>query len=248
MKQGEYDVMAASEDRLWWYRALHRLVVSSLERFLAARTSPCVVDVGCGTGGTYAQIRGRFPGVRYIGIDVEPLALDHCRRRGLRAVIQGSASAVPVRAACADAVVCLDVLYYASIDPAAAVGQLGAALKPGGLLLLNLPAFESLRGRHDQAVGIAKRFRIDEMRRLLEQARLEPVLLTYWNAALFLPLMAWRWFSRGAGQAEAISDTGRSPRWLNAVLVPPILLEIYLTRWVRYPFGSSVFAVARRAG
>jgi len=240
--------MAAAEDRLWWYRGLRRLVVSNLERFLPKSQSPLIVDVGCGTGGTYAEVRARFPGVRYIGIDVEPRALDHCRARGFGTVVRGSANDVPLRPACADAVICLDVLYYASIDREAALHQFFAVLKPGGVLLLNLPAFEILRGRHDLAVGIARRFRLGEVRSLCRQAGFEPVLITYWNAALFLPLMIWRQLSRGAGEEQAVSDTARSPRWLNLVLVPLILAEIGLARWVRYPAGSSVFAVARRAG
>jgi len=239
--------MAAAEDRLWWYRGLRRLVISNLERFLPESRNLLVADVGCGTGGTYATIRSRFPGVRYVGIDIEPRALEHCRARDLRSVVQGSADQLPLRSGSVDALICLDVLYYSSIDRGAALRQFFAALKPGGVLLLNLPAFEALRGRHDLAVGIGRRFRLREVRTLCEEAGFDTLLATYWNAALFLPLMIWRHLSRGGRwRAVAVSDTARWPWSLNGVLSTLILAEVSLTRWVRYPVGSSVLAVAKK--
>jgi SAM-dependent methyltransferase len=246
VKYGEYDVMAGAEDRLWWYRGLRHLVISNLERFLPEISKPLVADVGCGTGGTYAAIRDRFPGVRYVGIDIEPRALEHCRARDLRAVVRGSADQLPLRSASVDALICLDVLYYSSIDRDSALRQFFAALKPGGVLLLNLPAFEALKGRHDLAVGIERRFRLREVRTLCEEAGFDSLRTTYWNAALFLPLMIWRRLSRGAAGKQIVSDTAWSPWWLNGILSTLILAEVSLTRWVRYPAGSSVLAVARK--
>ncbi len=246
MKRGEYDLMAAAEDRLWWYRGLRRLVVRSLARHLPAGTQPLIVDVGCGTGGTLRAVRIALPGVRYVGLDLEPKALEHCRARGIRGLIQASAADVPLRPQSADALVCLDVLYYRGLDPAAALRGFFEVLKPGGVLVVNLPAFKSLRGEHDLAVGIARRFRAPELQALCQRAGFDILLLSYWNAALFLPLWAWRRLSRGAGEAQATSDTARSPRWLNPLLTGLVLSEVGLTRWLCWPWGSSVFVLARR--
>jgi len=238
--------MAAAEDRLWWYRGLRRLVVSNLERFLPKRPSPLIVDIGCGTGGTFQAVRAAFPGIRYVGLDPEPKALEYCRARGLRARVRASANGVPFSAGTAEAVLCLDVLYYAGVNRPAALARFFEVLKPGGLLVLNLPAFEGLRGQHDLAVGIAKRFRASEVRALCEGAGFQVLIVTYWNATLLLPLLIWRWLSRAAGASLVRSDTGRSPRVLNSLLSAVVLIEVWLARWVRYPVGSSVFVVARR--
>lgn len=238
--------MARAEDRLWWYRGLRRLVVGALVRRFPAGARPRILDVGCGTGGTFRAIRRALPGVSYVGFDLEPKALEHCRARGVRSLVRASASAVPVRARSADAVVCLDVLCYRGMDPAAALARFFEILKPGGLLLVNLPAFESLSGEHDLAVGIARRFRAPELRGLCERAGFEIARLTYWNWTLFLPLLAWRRLTRGAGETRATSDTARSPGWLNPPLTALVLLEVGLTRLLSWPWGSSVFVVARR--
>jgi SAM-dependent methyltransferase len=246
VKRGEYDVMAALEDRLWWYRGLRRLVVRGLANYLRAGPLPLIVDVGCGTGGTFRAVRAALPGVCYVGLDPEPKALEHCRSRGLRRLVQASLADMPVRLQSADALICLDVLCYRGVDVGAALRQFFEVLRPGGLLVVNLPAFESLRGEHDLAVGIARRFRASELQNDCRGAGFAILFLSYWNATLFLPLWLWRRLSRGTGEAEATSDTARSPSWLNAVLTGLVLSEVALTRWLRWPWGSSILVVARR--
>jgi len=246
VKRGEYDVMASVEDHLWWYRGLRRLVVRSLAHNLSAGAASLIVDVGCGTGGTFRAVRAALPGVRYVGLDPEAKALEHCRSRGLRSLIQASVADMPVRLQSADALVCLDVLCYRGVDAAAALRRFFEVLRPGGVLVVNLPAFESLRGEHDLAVGIARRFRAAELQALCRRAGFTILLLSYWNAALFLPLWLWRQLSRSAGEAEARSDTARFPRWLNVLFTGLVLSEVGLTRWIRWPWGSSVVVVARR--
>lgn len=238
--------MAVFEDRHWWYGGLRSLVVESLARAFPGGLAGTVVDVGCGTGGTLAAVRARFAPRAYVGIDVELRALAHCRRRGLASVVQASANALPLRPASADAMLCLDVLYYASIDPRRALSRFYETLRPGGVLVLNLPAFESLRGEHDAAVGIARRFRRPDVRALCEEAGFRVQGLTYWNAALFLPMLLWRWLSRWRRRGPARSDVGREPRWLDAVGRRVLAAEVAAARWVGLPFGSSLFVVARR--
>ena len=238
--------MAAAEERLWWYRGLRSLVVRSLTNHLPVGMQSLIVDVGCGTGGTFRAIRAALPGVRYVGLDLEPQALAHCRARGMSYLIQGSAADIPLRPQSADALVCLDVLCYHGVDPAATLRRFFEVLKPGGVLLVNLPAFESLRGEHDLAVGIARRFRAPQLRALCQGAGFDILLLSYWNAVLFLPLWAWRRLSRSTREDYATSDTARSPRWLNQLLAGLVLAEVGLTRWICWTWGSSVFVAARR--
>jgi len=246
MEPAEYDVMAAAEDSLWWYRGLRRLVIETLEWAFPRGGPERIVDVGCGTGGCYVVVRDRFPTVRYVGIDPEPKAIAYCRARGLRDVIRASASEIPLRCGSADAVICLDVLYYPSVRPAAAMRDFYEVLKPGGVLILNLPAFESLRGQHDVAVTIPKRYRLREARSLCEGAGFRIARATYWNATFFLPLVVWRRLSRSKRDAIAHSDVDRSPPWLNALFHWVLSLELGALRWVALPFGSSAFVVARK--
>jgi SAM-dependent methyltransferase len=246
MRQNEYDVMASLEDDHWWYRGLRTLTVDHLSRGRGMGAAWRIVDVGCGTGGCYRAIQRRFLADTYVGIDLEPKALGYCRQRGVRALIRAAAHSIPIRPESADVIMCLDVLCYASTCPEAAIHQFYEALRPGGVLILNLPAFDILRGEHDIAVGIYRRFRRVEARSLLERAGFTLVTSTYWNITLFLPMLIWRWLSRSNGAREATSDVARSPSWLNPALSALLWVEVRVTRWISLPLGSSVFLVAQK--
>ena len=126
---------------------------------------------------------------------------------------------------------------------------MGRVLRPGGLLVLNLPAFDGLRGSHDVAVSGARRYGVAQVRTLLELASFTVEIIHYWNAWLFFPLLAWRRLSRMKKETAAAgeSDLNLTPRWMNSLLAGMGKLDAGLCRELRVPFGSSVFAVARKA-
>lgn len=66
MQPDEYHKMAAVEDAMWYYRALHRHVARSLTRLLGASAAP-VLDAGCGTGGLAALPAGAALSNRPLG-------------------------------------------------------------------------------------------------------------------------------------------------------------------------------------
>jgi hypothetical protein len=117
-------------------------------------------------------------------------------------------------------------------------------LRPSGVLLLNLPAWEWLRGAHDVSQRTARRYTRPEVRRLLVDAGFVIQRLTYWNATL-LPLLAvWRPISRLRGCDQA--DFRPLPRALNTWLTRIVQAEGRLGRRMAIPFGSSLFAVASK--
>lgn len=235
MKPGQHDLLRAVEDEHWWYRTLHTQVLDALKRH--ARPGARVFDAGCGTGGLLARL-GDF-GAR--GCDASAQAVEHCRARGLRSVVLSRVETLPCDDASFDAVLSLDVLYHAGVDEMAALHEARRVLRPDGLLVLNLPAFECLRVDHDTAVDGVRRYRAREVRQLLSTSGFQLITLHYWNAWLFLPLLLRRRF----GRAPA-GDLVLPPRWLNALLATFARLDTCCCRVLRVPFGSSVFALARR--
>lgn len=246
MRAAEYDLMRAVEDRHWWHAVLRSLV----EQALAGRLTPRgrLLDAGCGTGGMLEFLRGCMRDLDVTGIDAAEEAVRHCHRRGLQTVQMGSVEALPFADASFDAVLSLDVLYHAGVSEERALAQMGRVLRPGGLLVLNLPAFAGLRGSHDVAVCGARRYVSDEVRALLERFSFTVEMIHYWNAWLFLPLLVWRRLSRlKAGHAAAaVSDLKLTPAWVNGMLTGLGRVDAGMCREFRLPFGSSVFAVARK--
>ena len=239
--------MFAVEQTHWWYQNLHHLVLSLLRSHLPARegSRPQILDAGCGTG-QMAHRLGELNAV-VTAMDFSPDALRFCRARGLSRLVGGSINALSFGNESFDAVVSLDVLCHTSVEEDRAARELARVLRPGGLLVVNLPAYDRLRGQHDVVVHTARRYTRRRVRVLLEQAGLEAVYVSHWNTLLFpvaaVVRVASRWRMRGD---DAPSDVGPVHPALNRALGAVLRAERGLMRRAPLPFGLSVIAVGRR--
>jgi SAM-dependent methyltransferase len=148
-----------------------------------------------------------------------------------------------------DAVVCLDVLYHEAVDETAALRELHRVLKPGGWLLLNLPAWNSLAGEHDRAVKGARRYTPERIRSLLAPPLWHIESLHGWNALLFPAVWTYRQLSRLRNQTAtgpAQSDLKPLPSPINQLLASISTTDLAVCRAFQIPIGTSLFAIARR--
>jgi SAM-dependent methyltransferase len=146
-----------------------------------------------------------------------------------------------------DFVVSLDVWSHTGVDDALAAHETHRVLHPGGRLILNLAAFGFLKGGHDFATDVKRRYTRPQVRALLEGAGFEIERLTYWNATLMPSIALVRWLSRmrlARAPAEARSDFRPLPAPVNSMLRGVAALELNASRHLSLPFGTSVFAVA----
>src|ERR1051326_9073212 len=246
MKPEEHDVMRAVEDRYWWYQALRRHVVNSLT---PVDQSFSLLDAGCGTGGMLSAVRARFPEAELIGIDESQHALDLAAKREDGAqLIQASVHELPFPENRFDFVLSIDVWSHAGVDDALAAHETSRVLRPGGKLILNLAAFEFLKGEHDRAVDVDRRYTRRQVRALLAGAKLEIERLSYWNTTLTPPIALFRWLSRRHPPTAERSDFRPLPSFMNTALRTIAALELSASRHLSLPFGTSVLAVARKHG
>lgn len=234
----EYERIRRCESAHFWYRGLHRLVRALLRRHVTA-ASPAILDAGCGTGGVLEQLTD----CRRVGVDFSAEALRFCRERGLGALARGSVTALPLRSETFDAVVSLDVLYHAAVaSDAGAIREFARVLKPGGVVVLNLPAHRWLKSAHDVAIHGARRYAKADMVALARAGGLEIVRLSAFNCALFPIAAAVRLLRRGGKE----SDLELPHPVVNASLRAVLRAEAaYLSRF-DWPLGLSWFAVMRR--
>jgi SAM-dependent methyltransferase len=249
MLDREYGVMREVEDHHWWYGTLRDMVLRDLRPLLSALPEASILDAGCGTGGMLSRLRDTFPQARLSGIDFSPSAVAMTTARGFSGISQGSINDLPFQDASADIIISLDVLYHEGVDEAAALSGCRRVLKPGGTLILNLPAYDALRGTHDFAVSGVRRYRPAGLRRLLESAGFSVTALHAWNLWLFFPILLARQLSRFRTVREPSlthGDLRPTPSWLRALLVPLCTLDTQITRRIRSPLGTSLYAIARR--
>jgi SAM-dependent methyltransferase len=241
VEPAEYDLMDAAEEGMWWYRALHARVLDALGPPVAAP----VLDAGCGTGGFLTRFAATRPGARAVGLEYHPPAAARARAKSGLPVATGSVNAMPFAEGSFGAVVSLDVLSHAAVDPPRALAEMRRVLVPGGWLVLNLPAFAWLHSAHDIRVHNARRFDRAGAAAMLEGAGFRPLALRYWNA-LLLPLMVLqrKWIARAPDKG---SDVAPFPPWLDLSLHAVTVLERRLAgAGLRYPAGGSLLAIASR--
>jgi SAM-dependent methyltransferase len=237
----EYERMYDAEDRQWWYAGMRAISLALLRPQLSPGAR--ILDAGCGTGRNLEEFA---VWARPSGVDLSEEALRFCRRRGVPAA-RGRVQALPFPQDAFDAVTSFDVLYHRWIeDDAAAVAELVRVLRPGGVLLVRVPALKLLWGAHDAAVHSRHRYNSAEVRALLESQGLRVVKLSYANTLLFPVIALRRLLDRLTGREG--SDVGFLPAPLEWAFGSLLRLEARVLPRLSFPVGASVFALARKPG
>lgn len=236
MEPAEYELMDQAEASMWWYRALHTRLCDAL-----ADVQGRVLDAGCGTGGFLETLRSRRPDLMRLGIEWHQDAAARAQRKSGAAVVRGSVNALPFADDSFDAAVSADVLCHVAVDPAAALRELRRVLRPGGRLLINMPAYQWLFSAHDRRVQNARRLTATATASLVRDAGFRRVHARYWNG-LLLPLMVVQ--RKVLARGDAVSDVAPFQPWLDASLHRMTELERRVP--IPPPAGGSVLATAEK--
>jgi SAM-dependent methyltransferase len=248
MQIAEYHRMYENEDTHWWYVSLHDLILSFLPE--EGRDRLRIFDAGCGTG-RLLQLLAERADVR--GCDISDISLQYCRARGLTQVERANLNGLDLETAGYDAVTSIDVLYHQWVlDDRRILKKLYQGLKPGGRLILQVPAYEWLRSDHDKAVLTGRRYTRGKIVAMLKDCGFEIEKATYRVSLLFLPialLRTCRQFSGSGGKEKSPnSDVRKHSPGVNSLLAAVMKVENLMLKQLSFPFGSSVFAVARKPG
>jgi SAM-dependent methyltransferase len=243
MNPREYEALFEVEDRHWWFVALRREIRRALQRHALPTAGGRWLDAGSGTGGLLANLRDGAPAFR-VGLDASLQGILLARSRRLGDLAAGSVGALPFRSAVFGLITSIDVLCHRDVEEAPALSEMHRCLQPGGVLILQVPAFSWLFGAHDRAVWTNRRFRRGEIERLLEQAGFR-VRESFYRMSLLFPAAVLRrlWTRRGSVRSDVRSASAAE----NALFGGAARLESALAALgPRLPFGLSVFCVAER--
>jgi SAM-dependent methyltransferase len=231
------------EGRHWWFLGRRKLFLRILEERFPPGARPIdVLDFGCGTG-AFLEHLDRLG--RVSAVDADPRAVAFCHARG-RAEVQLAPPGAPLPFAdeAFDLVTTLDVLEHID-DDVATLSELRRVLRPGGLLLVAVPAFMFLWGKQDEVSQHRRRYTARTLRRALAEAGFAVTRTSYFNTVLFPPIAIVRLGRRvfwrpGARQ----SDFELGPARLNGVLGAVFGAEAGIVARRDLPFGVSLLALA----
>jgi SAM-dependent methyltransferase len=240
------------EDNHWWFASRTRALLAMMDPILPGRDLK-LLDVGCGAGNMIHHL-SRYGGVRGVEMDPRPVAV--ARQRGYD-VDQGDATQkLAYDDASFDAVTVLDVIEH-NEDDRSILCEVHRVLKPGGHVVVTVPAFMWLWSHNDDINAHIRRYTAGELRRKLQAAGFRVRRMTYNNFFVFPMAAALILLRRGGdSQPELASHHLSEDEYqvemepasppVNAVLTVVGWVEAQLLRWLSLPVGTSIIAIAEK--
>lgn len=238
MERIVYDRMAELDERHWWYRARRDVLGELIRRRILLPNDARILEVGCGTGHNFQMLRqfGRLD-----AIEVDGAAREIASRRLGHAVMDASLpqlSDVPLHTY--DMIAMLDVLEHID-DDRAALKALAQRLRPGGRLLITVPAHPWMWSAHDEVNHHKRRYTRRTLRAAIGDAGLKLEMLGWFNSLLFPLAAAARVAGRLTGKED--SDDKLPPGPVNKLFEAVFGLERYALGRVPLPPGVSLAAI-----
>jgi SAM-dependent methyltransferase len=224
-------LIAELEGSHFWFAGRRALVRRLLDRHVGGRVASAL-DVGCGTG-AFLPILEQYAD-RVVGLD--PLGAGDSR------ILAGEAERLPFEAASFDLAVALDVLEH--VDDGAAVGELARVVRPGGRVVVTVPAFPILWSARDALAAHRRRYRRAPFVKLFESNGLAVLETAYYQFLLFPLVLASRAAGRLQPRTAQLEEQPR-PR-VNGVLRRVSELEVRMGSRIPWPWGSTLAVAARR--
>jgi SAM-dependent methyltransferase len=248
------------EDRHWWFATRTRAILAFLDRHVGTGQDLRILDVGCGAANMTHHLQ-HYGNV--IGVDNNPRPLKIARQRGLEAY-EGTADALPFEDSEFDLVALLDTVEHVPAEdrvfeeclrvlhsPQPGTGR------PGGKLLVTVPAFMFLWSRNDVINMHQRRYTAPELKAKLQRHGFKVLRISYNNSFLFPLAAGLILLRRGRAEPELASphfdedayqvEMEPAPPLLNSLLTSVGKLEAALLRRVDLPVGTSIIAIAEKA-
>jgi SAM-dependent methyltransferase len=244
MKKITYDIEWNLEGFHWWFVGRRKLLEFLLSS-VGIQKDSLVIDIGCGVGSNLRHFRSMCS--RLIGIDSEIYSLSLAKKR-LSAVplVNGDLTNLPFKASSIDLIIATDILEHLDEDKKG-IKEIHRTLKWEGKAIFTVPAFEFLWGIQD-IVGMHKRrYSKKELIRKVEMEGFKVLRSSYFNFFLFPPILIMRRMIHLLGLKVKSENEINSP-FMNFFLRTIFSIEPHLLQYFSFPFGVSIFCVAKKMG
>ena len=228
--------------------ASRREAIEQIERY-APRPASVVVEIGCSSGFLLRDLARTLPEAVLVGSDVVKDALYRLAERlpGVP-LIRFDILQCPFKESIADVVVMLNVLEHIE-DDTTALRKVFGLLKPGGTLVLEVPASPKLYDRYDAELLHYRRYSSTQLTKKLQDCGFEVVRRSHLGFVVFPAFAAvklvGKWLRDSEGRSTVTERAERTAA--SRPLRIAMAVERRLFGRISLPFGIRVTAVARRA-
>jgi len=242
VKSEAYEKNYEYEDDYWWFRVRNRLVFEKALHFSSGRRID-ILDYGCGTG---KMMQDLSQAGNVWGCDMSVEALSYCRKRGLDNLIDISGGHEKLGQY--DVITLLDVLEHVD-DDEALLRTLKMHIKPGGRLIITVPAFNCLWSGEDNISLHKRRYRKKMLFDIVSKCGLRPVKSSYFNMFLLLPIFLFiKYNMTFRPESREQSNLRKIPCILNKTFEFIFGMELPLLRRFDLPLGTSILCIAENNG
>lgn len=246
MKYGEFEKMNEQVTTHCWYVARRELLKHELRKVSPPFLDLKILDIASACGDSFIVCSDYG---KTFGIDISWDAIGYCKQKNIGTILQGDAHNLPFKSNSFDIVIALDVFEHLE-DDIMSMKEMERVLKKGGKLIFNVPAFMFLFSYHDLAFHHFRRYKAEELKYKLEQAKFQINYLTYWSFFILPAIFVMRKFFnfRKKHYRKALSDFHlKVPFSVQKILKFLNFMEfIFIKKGISLPFGVSLYGVARK--
>jgi SAM-dependent methyltransferase len=236
-----YDIESKVEGFHWWFVGRRKLLRSILSSIKIPQNS-ITLEVGCGTGANLRVLKSA--GFWGIGLDQSLYALNLINKKENSPLLAGDFNHLPIKTKSLGLIIAMDVFEHLEYDQYG-MSECYRVLNKGGILFLTVPAFRSLWGIQDDVTGHKRRYRMKDIKEKLRREGFDIQRTSFFNFFLFFPIFLTRRIITFLDLRIESENKFNHP-FINNILKCIFSLEPYLLKYISFPFGVSIFCVARK--
>jgi SAM-dependent methyltransferase len=233
------------EEKHWWFVGRREIILKLIKKFLPRRKNIKILEIGCSGGPLLNLLISQ--GYSYVvGIDNSKEAITLCKERGFKNVFLMDGVNPHFDSEQFDIIIASDVLEHIQ-DGKRALKAWQRIVKRGGIIICFVPALRILWSKHDEDNKHYQRYTKKDLEHLFRDKGYTIIRSSYWNVALFLPILFYRFLTRVLASKYSTSQLRNGNNFINILLIHLLRVEnALLSIGINYPIGVSVFVIAQK--
>lgn len=242
MKKTEYGRMAHHEKTYWWHLGRLKIINTYLGKYAGKKKNVKILNIGCGTGGTLSTLE-QYGKVE--NVDVSDDAIAFMKKSGYK-VKKVKGIELPYKDNTFDLVAAFDVLEHIEHDVDALKEWL-RVLKPGGFVVMTIPAHQWLWSQHDVSLHHFRRYTTKDVKNKAKNAGLHPKRVSYAIAFSVPLIIGFRVMNKVLGRkVDAETSYVPVPNFVNKFFTSLLGIEASAHKTIKFPIGTSVIAALEK--